>query len=64
MEQKARERGLEINVKKSKYMHCHRNQKKKLTTLELGTYVFEEVKSFKYLETMIIRNNERTHIKN
>lgn len=58
---KAKERGLEINQEKSKYMKITRKEEKvRNRVIKVGEYNMEEVESFKYLGTIINRKNNRS----
>lgn len=61
--EKAKEKGLEINEKKTKYMHCSRRKNKTMQGIKVNNYKFEEVETFKYLGFLLHRRNERAHIK-
>lgn len=56
----AGERGLEINVEKTKYMKITKSGKTSdVTEIKIGKYTFEEVGTFNYLGTLISNENNR-----
>lgn len=59
LEKEARERGLEINQDKTKYMTSTRRSTNN-TNIKIGQYSFKQVESFKYLGVTINGKNERS----
>ena len=55
----SKRRGLQINEKKTKYMHCSRSIGYTKTHMKIGTMSFEEVEEFRYLGIIIDRGGGR-----